>query len=268
MKNLILIITFISFAFSTAFSQDIIELKSGETLKVKITKIGMEEIEFRSYGSKDDAVIKVDKFLVKAYKFENSDSMTSTIAEKLTTIEVEKLYSSKTHYAIKTQPLALIYGSYRLSYEQSLSFNQSFEAELGINKPNGVLFDSDTPVTFNTSFRYKFFYRPTSAKLTDTGKNPLSGLYIAPVASFGNSIANTSIFNFGDPLETTYNYYGALMIDLGYQVTIQNAIVDTFVGVGASINTENQGYSGNNSHTSFGNGAIRAGFRVGINGNK
>ena len=268
MKNLILIIAFITFAFSTAFSQDIIELKSGETLKVKITKIGMEEIEFRSYGSKDDAVIKVDKFLVKAYNFENGDSMTSAVAEKLTNIQVEELYSSKTHFAIKTQPLGLILGNYRLSYEQSMSFNQSVEFELGLKKPTGLFVDNDTPMTFNTSVRYKYFYRPTSAKLTDTGKNPLHGLYLAPVVSFGNSISNETMYSFGDPVPMEYNYYGAFMIDLGYQLTIQKAIVDTFVGIGASINSENQDYSMNGSHFSAGHGAVRVGFRIGINGTK
>ena len=70
MKNLILMTCLLLSTFSGLFSQDIIELKSGEKLQVTITKIGLEEIEFRNFGTDPESVvIKLDKYLVKSYEF-------------------------------------------------------------------------------------------------------------------------------------------------------------------------------------------------------
>lgn len=265
MKNIILIIAVLMISFTSLFSQDIIELKSGEKMEVKITKIGLEEIEFRPYKSTDEAVIKLDKFLVKAYKFENSDSEIGIYAEKLTNLDVKDLYSNKKFYAFKTQPIQLLTGKYKLSFEQSLSYNSSYEVELGINHTVDYfdLFD-ETYTTFNTSLRYKMFYRPTSVKMTDIGRNPLHGLYFAPVLSAGTSRSLNYQYDLGGASDK-YNVYGAAMIDLGYQFVFNAVIVDSFVGIGASINSDNTDLSMNTSHTSFGHAAIRAGFRVGIN---
>jgi len=268
MKNLFLIIALLISTMTTTFAQDIIELKSGEKLEVTITKIDKENIEFRPYGkSTDEAVIVVDKILIKSYKFEYATTATSTLAEKLTNIETKDLYDNRTFIAIKTQPLQLLTQNYKLSYEQNIAFNQSFEVELGLRvKPfYGMFEENNYAPQFNSTFRYKYFYRPTSMKMTDTGKNPLNGLYIAPVASLGNSTSMNYNSSYDNSINRASNLYTAGFIDIGYQFTVNRAIVDSFVGVGASLNSENRDFSSNNSHTSLNIAAVRAGFRMGLN---
>ncbi len=265
MKNIILLIALLAVTFSTIQAQDIIELKSGDQMQVKITKIGLEEIEFRPYGSSDVTVIKLDKHLIKQYRFENSDAPISLYAEKLTNLQVKDLYGDKKVFAIKTQPISLISGKYRLSYEQNLSYNRSMEIELGVTRRTG-LFDTfdDEFVGINSTLRYKMFYRPTSIKMTDIGRNPLHGLYVAPVVSIGSSRSVDHDSSYG-PQRSPQNVFGALMMDLGYQCVVSQVIVDAFVGTGFSLNSENEDFSFNSSHFSAGKAAIRCGFRIGLN---
>lgn len=90
MRNLILIASITLWIFTGLFSQDIIELKSGERLKVSITKIGIEEIEFRNFGSgSESVVIKLDKYLVKSYLLDGQSEISLQQIHSLTTLNVE-----------------------------------------------------------------------------------------------------------------------------------------------------------------------------------
>jgi hypothetical protein len=267
MKNVLFILALITITLSNTFGQDIITLKSGEKLEVKITKIGKENIEFRPYKSNEkDAVIVLDKFLMDSYKFEFQDVATSILVEKVTNISVEDLYDSKNRFAIKTQPIAAILGdNYKFSYEQSIAYNRSIETEIALRLTSKF---SDAPMAlqqFNITSRYKMFYRPSSLKMTDTGKNPLSGIYLAPVGSIGTSSSMENNLLFDTPTLNSTNVFVSGMIDLGYQIAIDKLIVDSFIGVGVSLNSQNRDISFNNSHTALNMAAVRCGFRVGMN---
>lgn len=263
MKNLFLIIAAFIFIGSFATAQDIIKLKSGTILEVKITKIGKDKIEFRPFVShEDEAVIEIDRYLVKSYEFEFQSEI-SEVAELATNINIEDLYDNSPRFAIKTQPVqAILMNNFKVSVEQNLSFNRSLEIEAGLNV-TPFLFDLDEiPTAINLTARYKNFARKSSTKMTDSGANPLQGFYYAPVVSLGNSTNWENDFedlsNFGSNLFLTG------MVDVGHQFTINNFIGDVFIGVGLSLNTKNREGSYNNSHFSYSVMAFRMGYRMGL----
>ena len=263
MKNLILIIAAFIFTGSFATAQDLINLKSGKTLEVKITKIGKDKIEFRPFtAEKDDAVIEIDRYLVKSYSFEYENNV-SEMAQIATEIKIEKLYDSTPRYAIKTQLVkAILFSNFVVSYETNLSYDKSIELEAGL-QINPLLLDLvEIPTQFNLTGRYKNFSRRKSMKMTDNGANPLQGFYYAPVVSIGNSINYDRSEDLSRRIGT--NLFASGMIDVGYQFTINKFIGEVFAGTGISLNSSNTEFSYNNTHGSYKIMAFRFGYRMGL----
>jgi hypothetical protein len=272
MRNLILIASITLWIFTGLFSQDIIELKSGERLKVSITKIGIEEIEFRNFGSgSESVVIKLDKYLVKSYLLDGQSEISLQQIHSLTTLNVEDLYDRNIKTIFKIQPLHFLRNDFKLAVEKSINYKSSYEIELGARKFKSPLISlSDNPneqIYFNALARYKMYLRPSSVKMTDIGKNPMAGVYLAPFVAVGTSENNYNFNMNGSDfgfIGSSTNFYGTIGCDLGGQITTSNIVFDIFTGAGFSLNSNNTEFSRNTTHFSTGRLALRTGVRIGI----
>lgn len=272
MKNLILMTCLLLSTFSGLFSQDIIELKSGEKLQVTITKIGLEEIEFRNFGTDPESVvIKLDKYLVKYYKFAGQSAINLEKINNLTNLNVADIYDKEVKMIFKVQPLHFLRNDFKFAVERSIDYKSSYEIELGARKFKSPFIslsnNPDDQIYFNALLRYKMYLRPNSVKMTDIGKNPMGGLYLAPYAAFGTSQNNGRINS--DRSEYTIrnpapNVYGTFGLDIGSQITTSNIAFDIFAGAGFSFNSSNAEISRNTTHFSADKLALRTGIRIGI----
>jgi len=176
-------------------------------------------------------------------------------------ITVSQAQSTKADYAVKTQPIQLATGNFKLTYEHSIAERQSIELDFGVRTRRRSLLGggwSDNGF-LNMSARYKFYMKDTEQK----GKS-LSGLYIAPVITVGTSELFLTESTSGYINSRTLNNYAGAMGDIGYQVIVGRVALDVFAGAGLVYNTTNKGYSYNNSHLGLGGFAGRLGMRVGF----
>ena len=173
----------------------------------------------------------------------------------------EKDYVPK--FAIKIEPLqAIVLAKYRIGVEASLSHKTSIEIEGGIqSEPNYFDFNlRKDPTKFNVTIRYKNFIRTKSEISRGSAKNPLNGVYFAPVFSFGDS---ARIDGGDNAKQSASNTYGSALLDLGMQVVGEGFLFDIYCGAGVSFNEFNNEFSLNYSHLTYNYYAFRMGVRMG-----
>ena len=128
--------------------------------------------------------------------------------------------------SLKTTFLSIATGSTKLSFERSISPNQSIEITGGLI---GIGFDGMQNNPSGGLFRYahKFFFSHNS-------QYPLDGMYIKPEFAL-------SSFNYdfeGDDFMRKNSTMGTLLACFGYQWRKNVLVVDSFVGLGGALGNE------------------------------
>ena len=128
--------------------------------------------------------------------------------------------------ALKTTFLSFATGSSKLTYERSVSSNQSIEITGGVI---GVGFDKkhNNPSGGLVRYAHKFF-------LSRDSYYPLDGAYIKPefaLSSFNYDLA-------GEELTRKNSTMGTLLACVGYQWGKKILAVDSFVGLGGALGNE------------------------------
>ena len=128
--------------------------------------------------------------------------------------------------SLKTTFLSIATGSTKLSFERSISPNQSIEITGGLI---GVGFDGMQNNPSGGLFRYahKFFFSHNS-------QHPLDGMYIKPEFAL-------SSFNYdfeGENFVRKKSTMGTLLACFGYQWGKKALAVDSFIGMGGALGNE------------------------------
>lgn len=236
MKKVIFVIaTMMSVIATTANAQDVLTKRNNETLKVKITEIGVDEIKYRIFNEPQGIVYTLDKTDIASIRLESGHTEQF---EKNSLAPIA--YNEQRKQAIKSNFLFPISSSAKLSYEKLLSPNASVEVTTTIIGVSKVITDQGQK-GIGLSIGYKMIKQPDFYIKGMKTRHALHGLYAMPsihVGTFKESV-RSSVINFTDGVnfeEITHERkvnYGAFILHLGNQWVFNNRIlVDFNVGLG------------------------------------
>ncbi len=254
MKKSIIIIAAICIA-NFVFAQDIIIKRNSDSLKVKVTEVGIDEIKYHFHNEKDGPNYSIDKAEVALIRFESG---------RVETFEVNFLAplatKLQTNRALKINLIAPVLGYTKVSYEQMVKPGQSIEFSgsfigLGIERQNEAR-------GFAASAAYKFIKTPNYYTRGIRTTHQLQGVYVAPTVQLGSFSATNNplirIFS-QENTERTSTSYATAMLYLGSQSVFGNHfLIDINAGLGIGT------VSGTERFLLFGNTGI-ANFFFGTN---
>lgn len=266
-------------ASNSAFSQDKIIKKGGETLEVKILEVSPNEIKYQLFSEPEGPIFIMDKDRILEVTYQNGRT------EKYESILTDsEFYIGQKKRAIKMNFISPLLGYTQLAYEQSLKPGRSFEVSVGIiglgknqeenNINNQVLFEDQKGV-FGT-FGYKFIRIPDFTTNNQKYGHIMQGLYVRPEVMVGHFSRN-DYNSFSERIETEKTTFGAVTVNLGKQWVFSDIfILDIYGGLGYAF----KGHSRKSDYNDYyeNNGrlygliaadddaafAVSGGFRIGI----
>jgi hypothetical protein len=247
MKKLIFVIaTMMSVIATTANAQDVLTKRNNETIKVKITEIGVDEIKYRMFNEPQGIVYTLDKADITSIKLESGHTEQF---EKNNLVPVA--YNEQRKQAIKSNFLFPISSSAKLSYERLVSPNVSVEVTTTIIGLSKVITDRGQKGV-GLSVGYKMIKQPDYYMKGMRSRHALHGLYAMPaihVGSFKESVTTKFLdyadgFKFDSETHERQVSYGAFILHLGNQWVFNNRILIDF-NVGLGIGTAKSNAEGN-----------------------
>jgi len=256
----ILILALMSVGFLTTQAQDVIILKTGEKLEVKIIEVNDVEIKYREYRDPDGIIFTMSRGKIREVRYE----MGRREKEEGPGFD-PAFYVDDRLNNIKINFLAIGNGHTILAYERGLSPRSGFEVQL---KLNGLGFENDYgkagfgldagyKMKIGSLFKKRDEYRP---------KHILEGGYFRPVLGF-----NYASYDEGQYTNYTYAHFG---LDFGTQWILSNIIsLELFTGwhyYGGNFKDRYMGdiyydfWEDGNLSSVSNNSAIAFGFNVGI----
>ncbi len=236
MKKVIFVIaTMMSVIATTANAQDVLTKRNNETLKVKITEIGVDEIKYRVFDEPQGIVYTLDKADIASIKLESGRTEQF---EKNSLAPIA--YNEQRKQAIKSNFLFPISSSAKLSYEKLLSPNSSIEVTTTVIGVSKVITDQGQR-GLGLSVGYKMIKQPDFYVKGMKTRHALHGLYAMPsihVGTFKESVSSNifdaeSFFKFSSETHERKVNYGAFILHLGNQWVFNNRIlIDFNVGLG------------------------------------
>jgi hypothetical protein len=243
MKKVIFVIaTMMSVIATTANAQDVLTKRNNETLKVKITEIGVDEIKYRMFDEPQGIVYTLDKADVASIKLQSGHTEQF---ERNTLAPVA--YKAQRKQAIKSNFLFPLTSSAKLSYEKLVSPNTSIEVTTTIIGVSKAITDQGQKGV-GLSVGYKMIKQPDFYMKGMRTRHALHGLYAMPsihVGTFKESVTS-NLLNYADGFKLNTETherqvnYGAFILHLGNQWVFNNRILVDFnvgLGVGTASST-------------------------------
>lgn len=273
----ILLIAFLSFTlFNTAFSQDKIYRKGGQTLKVKVVEVGVDEIKYKLYDEPDGPTygIEKDRILKIVYQSGRTEIYQSNIKDP-------ELYMGQLKKAIKLDFLSPLLGHTELSFEQNIKPGKSYDIILGII---GLGKNNQLDYYYSTGFEeykrsgrglyvgagYKFSKLPDFINRNIRYSHIMQGFYVKPTAYIGSYSENVLSDKNGQiVVDRRSVFFGAVMLDFGKQwVMGDRFLLDVHYGfgyIGDNIDSDNYYYASfGDEYSAHNYGVIRVGRSPGL----
>lgn len=259
-KKTTLILALLCVGFLATQAQDVITLKTGEKMEVKIIEVNDLEIKYREYRDPDGIIFTMSRGKIREIRYEAGRR------EKEEGPGIDPAYYVDDRINnIKVNFLALGGAHTIFAYEHGFNPKSSVEVQLKINGlgfdnvdgKSGIGLDAGYKMKLGSLFKKRDEYRP---------KHMLEGGYFRPVLGF-----NSASFDEGSYKDYTYMHFG---LDFGTQWIISNSVsLDLFTGwhyYGGSFEDRYAGdmyfvdWTDGNLSAVSDNSAIAFGFNVGI----
>ena len=243
MKRILLVLVVLLGFSSFVFSQDKIYRKGGQTIKAKVTEIGIDEIKYKLFDEPDGPSYSIEKDRI--IKIVYQSGRTEVYQNNLKDPE---LYVGQANKALKLEFLSPLLGYTEITFEKGIAPGRSMEFSLGIIGagknheiyyygyfPGGSIeeYKRDARGAF-ISGGYKFSKLPDFINRNIRYSHVLQGFYVKPNAIFGTYSDNVvSEKNQQIVVDRRSVTFGALMIDLGKQwVFGEKFVLDLHFGFG------------------------------------
>lgn len=222
-KVLVAIVLFIG-SLITVQAQDIITMKSGETMEVKITELDENKIKYYEYQDEDQLIFTVERALIKEIQF----GFGKKHVEVAPTNSNPHYFTGDRRNALKVNFSSIGNNSTILTYERSMKPEYSLETSvkivglgIGEGRFSGVALDFGPKFKMKSILRKSNEYRP---------RHLLHGGYFKPTVGINFLQQKNYIFNSNENDVYSKNFVN-LGIDFGKQWIISNVIaVDAFIG--------------------------------------
>jgi hypothetical protein len=203
------------------FSQDVITLNDGSTLKVKVIEVGETQVKYKPYKG-GDRVVVMDRTIVKKIRYEGEQF------SELSKEDIEKNYFFEDHREIvKIGFTSVMLDGFSIAYEKALNPTQSWEI-VGRYQGTGFLLNQIVISGYGTSFGFRQSFNSSKGKARK-GSHILSGWYIKPEATIFHNSYNLSRIN----SNISNAISASLGINFGGQWVFNNSLVfEVFTGVG------------------------------------
>lgn len=272
MKIRILLVSLMLIAANVLNGQDQIVRRNGEIIKATVKEIGTSEIKYVQEELNRNVIFTIDADQVekiifsdgKEFKIDHRDKNRETTEQNST-----DLFLIQRKNALKLDFLSPVFNTTSITYERCLKPGGSVEFTLGAvglgfaehnDKATGILFKGG----------YKFIRSPDFYLRGLRYAHILKGRYAKLEFDFSSySFKSYNYYYTGITNDRETNNKWALLVVLGSQsVFNNNFVIDTYLGVGIGMNSNNQ-YYGSNPHGFFagesefplaGSAGIRIGF--------
>lgn len=275
-KMLLLAAVLFSLSFF-AQSQDKIYRKGGNTIKAKVTEIGVDEIKYKLFDEPDGPVytIEKDRIIKIVYQSGRTEVYQSNIKDP-------EIYMGQQTRAIKIDFLSPLLGHTEIGFEKNLKPGRSIEFSLGLiglgknhelyyyGSINGFQDYKRSGKGAYVAAGYKFSKLPDFINRNIRYTHVMQGFYVKPAAYMGSYSENIiSEKNNQVVVDRRSVVFGALMLDFGKQwVMGEKFLLDIHYGFGYSMDNIK---SDNNYYATFGDeysahnfGVIRVGRSPGL----
>lgn len=230
-KSLLLSILAFFLLNVTAFSQDIIHMRTGEVLEVYVTKIGVDEISY-TLTKESRLEISVDKTQVSEIILEDGTRYTFDL-DGLSLAPID--YNSQKRQALKVGIFSPLWGYFRVEYERNLKPGHSLLITANVIGL-GMNFNDENQSGFGASVGYKFMTNPTYYQSRQKRAHRMMGSYLMVEAA--TNIFSKEMYMYNTVDYTTSKalvsmFTGALIFSYGKQFVFGNiAVLDYSVGAG------------------------------------
>ena len=244
----------------TAYSQDVIVLKTGERINARIIEVNDVEIKYREYRDPNGIIFTMARGKISEIRYESGrrEKEEGPVADPA-------YYIDDRRNNIKINFLSVGGSTTILEYERAIDPKSSIGVQLKINglgfsnndNKSGVGLDLGYKLKLGSIFKKRGDYRP---------RHLLAGGYFRPVVGF-----NTVNADYGEFNSYTYGHFG---LDFGVQWIINNIVsLDLFGGWHYYAGNFDRRVQGDFEYQYFTDGnlfgvsdhsAIAFGFNVGI----
>ncbi len=234
-KSILISLTMLVAFLQVIRSQDLIILKSHDTISCKIKEIGTDDIKYSLPDYPSDVNFSIEKDKVQKVVFSNGKEM--SFQQEMSNPEN---YIDNKKNAIKVDFISPITGNTTLGYERSIKPGQSMEAALGIIGL-GKTSNDINPAGVFMKFGIKFIKTPDFYMRGMRYSHILKGGYIKPeiAVSVYSRDYTTYDYNYIFPYSSTTTrtsgsvVSGAVLLNIGKQWIFDNSfLVDFYGGVG------------------------------------
>ncbi len=277
MKRILVLAVFLVSLSQVSFSQDKIYRKGGETLKVKVIEIGVDEIKYKLFDEQDGPIyaIEKDRILKIVYQSGRTEVYQNNIKDP-------ELYAGQPTRGIKIDFLSPLLGHTEISFEKGIKPGRSMEFSLGLiglGKNHEIYYYGSVSgfQDYRRSGRggyvaagYKFSKLPDFINRNIRYTHVMQGFYVKPSVYAGTYSENVVSEKNGQVVVDRRSVvFGALMLDFGKQwVMGDRFLLDIHYGFGYSfdnIKTDNNYYATFGDEYSAHNfGVIRLGRSPGL----
>ncbi|MFA7379867.1 MAG: hypothetical protein WC150_05360 [Bacteroidia bacterium] len=212
------------------YAQDLIILKEKhDTLKVKVTEVGVDEVKYKLWPvNEKDPVIVLEKKRIRKVILESG----TTLNFFLDDIDDPKNYVGQRKHLLKMDIISPTLGVSSFAYEKSIKPGRSYEIGLGLV---GLGFNAPENDIAGAFLRvgYKFINTPDVTNRGMRFSHLLKGGYVRPELIFINYTFRSINSPSTVPVSTYRTTGGAFIINFGKQYVFSNIIaVDIFAGLG------------------------------------
>lgn len=219
-----------------SYAQDIIHLRNGDVLEVKVVEIGLNDITYTELNA-PDLQITLTQSRIEEIIMENGNRYAfETDPLSIQTVD----FSQQRNEALKIGFLTPVSGSFRVEYDRNITPGQNLFASVNFI---GVGFDFEdvNPAGLGASCGYKFMTSPEYYLENQKRAHIMMGSYVmieAMLSSFGRDYDygyydDNSMYQKGTG--RAVNTGGALILSYGKQYVMGNRFVmDLSAGIGYS----------------------------------
>ncbi len=233
----ITILCMLLFITISAFAQDKIIKKTGESITCKVTELGASEVKYY-YPENIKLIFGIDNALVDRVEFSTGE----IVEIEDNTFNNPEYYAGQAKHALKVNFLSPLMGSTEFVFEKNIRPGRSWETALGIVGLGNDAQDLNPRGVYG-KFAYKFMREPSFYLQKMHYSHLLKGAYIAPEIAVRYMSYDSYYWDYYYDSENNYHdrsgythekkFTLAFLLKFGKQWVFDDSfIVDTYCGIG------------------------------------